>query len=103
MEYLALRAQGMKKRNLFKILGIETIILGIVGFIVSIPLSYLACLWGFPYMMGKNYYIEIYIPFWLWASLFVLTIGSVILASYLVARRVNKAQLPDVLRNRQIG
>ena len=49
MEYLALRAQGMKKRSLFKILGIETIILGFVGFIVSIPLSYLACIIGFPY------------------------------------------------------
>jgi putative ABC transport system permease protein len=103
MEYLALRAQGMKKSSLFKILSIETIILGVVGFIVSIPLSLLASEWGFDYMLSSSWYIQVYIPEWLWLSLFFLTMGSVILASYLVARRVNKAKLPDVLRNRQIG
>ena len=103
MEYLALRAQGMKRRSLLKVLGIETIILGIVGFVISIPLSYVASVWALDYMMGKNYYIQVFIPDWMWIGLFVLTMGSVILASILVARRVNKAKLPDVLRNRQIG
>ncbi|MHA2364902.1 MAG: ABC transporter permease [Candidatus Hodarchaeales archaeon] len=103
MEYLALRAQGMKRRTLFKILSIETIFLGSIGFLLSVPIGYYACQWGFNEIMEGRYYIEVWIPLELWLLVFILSVGSVMLATVIIAWRINRANMPDVLRNRQIG
>lgn len=103
MEYLALRAQGMKRRTLLKIIGLETTFFGIIGFLISIPIGYAASFWSFDYMLGGNWYIELIIPIEMWFFLCVMTILSVLFAAVLVSRRINKAKMPDMLRNRQIG
>ena len=103
MEYLALRAQGMKRRTLLKIIALETSFFGTIGFLISIPIGYVASYWAFDYMLGGNWYIQLNIPIEMWIFLFVMTLSSVLLAAVLVARRINNAKMPDLLRNRQIS
>ncbi|MFW9929573.1 MAG: FtsX-like permease family protein [Candidatus Thorarchaeota archaeon] len=103
LEYLALRAQGARKLTINKIINIEALILGIAGFLVAIPISIGASYWAMDYLLGGKWYVDVVFPLWLWLLLFIISLFSVLLASYLLSRRINKAVMANVLRDRQIG
>jgi ABC-type antimicrobial peptide transport system permease subunit len=103
MEYLALRAIGSKRRSLYKIVGIETIVIAIIGFAMAIPLGYLTSSWIFDYLTKGRWYLPVYIPLEIWIVVAILSIFSVLLAAVAIAWRTNRMKMADVLRNRQIG
>ncbi|MHA2233433.1 MAG: ABC transporter permease, partial [Candidatus Hodarchaeales archaeon] len=103
MEYLALRAIGSKRRSLYKIVGIETLIIGLIGFIVAIPLGYITSAWIFDYMTKGRWYLPVHIPIEIWVVVAILSLTSVFLAAAAIAWRTNRMKMADVLRNRQIG
>ncbi|MFQ5978842.1 MAG: ABC transporter permease [Candidatus Heimdallarchaeota archaeon] len=103
MEYLALRAIGSKRRSLYKIVGIETLIIGLIGFIVAIPLGYITSAWIFDYMTKGRWYLPVHIPIEIWVLVAVLSLMSVFLAAAVIAWRTNRMKMADVMRNRQIG
>lgn len=103
MEYLSLRAQGMKRKTLFKVLLIESGFLGAAGYLLAIPISYVLAGWGFDYILENRWYVEVFFPPELWIGVFVLSFGSVMLATIAIVWRIIKASMPDMLRNRQIS
>ncbi|MFX0113062.1 MAG: ABC transporter permease [Candidatus Hodarchaeota archaeon] len=103
MEYLALRAIGSKRRSLYKIVGIETIVIAMIGIIMAVPLGYLTSSWIFDYLTKGRWYLPVYIPLEIWIIMAFLSLSSVFFAAVTIAWRTNRMKMADVLRNRQIG
>ncbi|MFW9914618.1 MAG: ABC transporter permease [Candidatus Thorarchaeota archaeon] len=103
MEYVALRAIGARRRSLYKIIGLETLIIAVIGFIAAIPIGYYASSWLFDYIMRGRWYLPVYLPLEIWVVVAILSFASVFLAAATIAWRTNRMSLPDVLRDRQIG
>ncbi|MFX0122338.1 MAG: FtsX-like permease family protein, partial [Candidatus Hodarchaeota archaeon] len=101
MEFLALRAMGSERRTILKLIFIENLIYGIVGFFIGAPLSIVLLKPTYEFIL-PDLYLPAVIPIELWFFLFVIIGLCVLLSTSLIAWRTWRSSLPDMLYSRMV-
>jgi putative ABC transport system permease protein len=101
MEFLALRAMGSKRRTILKVIFLENLLYGIFGLIVGVPVTYLLLIPTYDHILPE-WYVPVVVPFELWAVVVALIIFCVFLSTSLLAWKVWRSSLSDMLHNRMI-
>ena len=102
MEFLALRAMGSNSWNILKIIFLENLLFGIFGFVIGLPISLALLQPAYNYIIPEVY-IPAVIPVELWVVVFGLILFCVFLATSLLAWKMWRSSLPDMLYNRMVS
>jgi len=103
MEYISLKALGTPRTQIYKLILYESLFLSGIGIIVGLPLGYIANAYTIREIASGFMYVIPVIP--ISAMLFVIGVGllTAILAGLYAARRIDKLNLVDYMRERVIG
>ncbi|UCG04547.1 MAG: FtsX-like permease family protein [Candidatus Heimdallarchaeota archaeon] len=101
MEFLALRAMGSERRTILKLIFIENLIYGIIGFFIGVPLSIVLLKPTYEFIL-PDLYLPAVVPIELWVFLFVIIGLCVLLSTSLIAWRTWRSSLPDMLYSRMV-
>ena len=103
MEFISLKALGTPRTQIYKLILYESLFLSSIGIIVGLPLGYFANAYAIREIASGFLYVIPVIP--ISAILFVIGVGllTAILAGLYAARRIDKLNLVDFMRERVIG
>ncbi|MFX1517183.1 MAG: ABC transporter permease [Promethearchaeota archaeon] len=101
MEFMALRAMGAKRITILKIIFTENLIYGVFGFLIGVPLSIALLKPTYDFVM-PDLYLPAVVPIELWSFVFIIIGLCVLCSTTLIAWRIWRSSLPDMLYSRMV-
>ncbi|GAG71472.1 unnamed protein product, partial [marine sediment metagenome] len=103
LEFVTLKALGTPRIRIYKLILYETLFLSIFGLLVGIPAGIITNAYILEQMAGGFMYLTPIVP--LYVLIFVIVVGllTAISAGLYSARRVDRLNLADIMRERVIG